>query len=128
MSDARLRSSLVALAALTALCCLGSPAAAQTTGDLQGRVQDGQGSPLQAVAIKLLHAGGKDTREQASDAAGDFRFAGLNGVYVATASLDGYAPVTCPGVRIVGVSRQIEIKLMPTGGAEPSSCTVLPAQ
>ena len=56
------------------------------------------------------------------------RIGGLaGGVYIATVTPEGYAEVTCPGVRVVGQSRQLEIRLMPKDGPEPSSCKVVEA-
>lgn len=103
----------------------GSPAAAQKGGEINGLVQDAQGNALQGVSVTLLHAGAKDTQQKASGAGGEFQFTDLAGVYIATVAFDGHAPVTCPGVRVVGQTRQLEIRLMPADGAESSSCKVI---
>jgi len=105
------------------------PAAAQS-GVVTGHVQDAQGQPLQGVAVTLLKAG-KKIPPQTSAADGNFSFADLaSGVYSASATLDGYAPVNCPGVRIVaGLSRHFEIKLMPAAeGGPPSTCAAVEVQ
>jgi hypothetical protein len=78
------------------------------------------------VSRALIKAGGQN-QQKAADAEGKAHFEGLaGGVYIVTAAPDGYAEVTCPGVRVVGQSRQVEIHLLPKDGAEPSSCKVMP--
>lgn len=112
---------------LLAVVLLSGSAAAQTTGDLRGHVLDAQGNPLAGIQITLIKAGGKDNKQQTSDAEGKVLFGDLaGGVYIATTSPDGYATVTCPGVRVVAQSRQVEIRLMPKDGQEPSSCKAVP--
>ena len=104
------------------LATAGGPASAQE-GDIRGHVQNAEGKALAGVAVKLLQAGKKETQEQTSDAEGNFQFSGLaGGVYIATVSMAEYAPVTCPGVRIVGVSRQLQVTLAAAGGEQASSC------
>lgn len=100
-------------------------ARAQGAGAVTGHVQDTQGQSLQGVAVVLLKAG-KEIPPQTSGADGNFRFADLgSGVYSASASLEGYAPVNCPGVRIVALERHFAIKLMPaTEGGPPSTCAI----
>lgn len=126
-SEGRFRFSLlpVALAALALLA--GAPGAAQSNGDVLAQALDAQGSPLAGVQITLMKAGGQ-SQQKAADAEGKVHFDGLaGGVYIATTAPDGYAAVTCPGVRVVGQSRQLEIRLMPKDGPEPSSCKVVAA-
>jgi hypothetical protein len=109
------------LALLAVLATAGATHAAG--GTVEGQVQDAQGKPLPGVAVALLGAGGKGNQNQTTDAQGNFHFEGLtSGVYTVTATLEGYAPVTCPGSRLLsGLTRRLEIKLAPTGGAA-SSC------
>lgn len=110
-------------AVVAALSMLGDPAAAQMTGDIKGRIQDGQGQALPGATVKLLQAGKGEPREQVSDAQGNFHFEGLaGGVYIATIALEGYAPVTCPGARVVGTTRELQVTLAPAGGETSSSC------
>jgi len=110
-------------ASVAALPAITGPAAAQMTGDIKGHVQDGQGQAFAGVTVKLLQAGKAGSQEQASDPEGNVHFDGLtSGVYIATVAKEGYAPVTCPGMRIAGVTRQLQITLMPAGGQQPSSC------
>ena len=122
-SEGKFRFSLLLAAAALAVPVL---AAAQPTGDVRSRVVDGQGNPVAGIQVTLIKAGGKDNQQQMSDAEGNVSFNGLaGGVYIATTSPDGYAQVTCPGVRVVGQTRQLEIRLMPKDGPEPSSCKVV---
>lgn len=97
---------------------------AQGAGVVTGVVQNGEGQPLQGVDVKLIKAGQETNQQQSSDAQGNFRFNGLaTGVYIATASREGFAEVTCPGVRVMsGLTRGLSIKLMPADGEQPSSC------
>lgn len=102
-------------------------ATAQSSGVVTGHAQDAQGQPLPGVAVTLLKAG-KEIPPQTSGADGNVRFEALgSGVYSASASLEGYAPVDCPGVRIVaGLTRHLEIKLMPASeGGLPSTCGIV---
>lgn len=102
------------------------PASAWAQGVVTGHIQDAQGQPLQGVAVTLLKAG-KEIPSQTSGADGNFRFGDLgSGVYSASASMEGFAPVNCPGVRIVAsFERHFTIKLMPASeGGPPSTCEI----
>lgn len=124
MSEGRFRFPLLA-AALTLLAGA-APGAAQSNGDIRAQALDGQGSPVAGIQITLMKAGGQ-SQQKAADPEGKVHFADLaGGVYIATTAPEGYAEVTCPGVRVVGQSRQLEIRLMPKDGTEPSSCKVVP--
>lgn len=99
---------------------------AQGAGIVTGHVQDAQGQSLPGVAVKLLRAG-QEIPPQASGADGNFRFASLgSGVYSVSASMEGFATVNCPGVRIVAsLERHFTIKLLPaTEGGPPSTCEI----
>ena len=123
-SEGRFRFSLLA-AALALLAAAAGPAAAQSNGDVRAQALDAQGSPIAGIQITLIKAGGQ-SQQKAADAEGKVHFDGLaGGVYIATTAPEGYAEVTCPGVRVVGQSRQLEIRLMPKDGPEPSSCKVV---
>ena len=123
-SEGRFRFPLLALTALALLAGAGS-GAAQNNGDVRAQALDGQGSPIAGVQITLMKAGGQ-SQQKAADAEGKVHFDSLaGGVYIATTAPDGYAEVTCPGVRVVGQARQLEIRLMPVDGPEPSSCKVV---
>lgn len=117
-------SRLLSVAVLAALLSAsGRPVLAQAA-EVDGQVQDAQGQPLEGVSVKLLKAGKAASLQQTSDAQGNFRFEGLaSGVYVAAASMDGFSPVTCPGVRVLsGLTRRLAIKMMKAEGEKPSSC------
>jgi hypothetical protein len=94
------------------------------SAEVGGQVVDVQGKPLAGVAVTMLKAGEGTPKQQISGADGSFKFDSLpSGVYIAAAAMEGDAPVTCRGIRVVaGQSRRLEIKLVPTGG-EPSTCT-----
>ena len=127
-SEGRFRFSLLPATLLAlAVLCAAHPGAAQSDGDVRAQVLDGQGSPLAGIQVTLIKAGGQ-SQKKAADAEGKVDFGGLaGGVYIVTAAPDGYAEVTCPGVRVVGQSRQLEIRLMPKDGPEPSTCKVVTA-
>lgn len=121
-SEGRFRFSL--LLALAVLCGA-TPGFAQTGGDVRVFVLDGQGTPIPGVEVTLIKAGGQ-SQKKPSDTEGRVEFAGLDGgVYIATSAPEGYLEVTCPGVRVVGQSRQLEIRLRPQDGPEPSTCQVV---
>jgi hypothetical protein len=122
--SSRCRALSLFLALLAVLTTAGTAFAAG--GVVDGQAQDAQGKPLPGVAITLLAAGAKATQKQTTDAQGNFHFDGLtSGVYALTAALDGYAPVACPGGRILsGLERRFAIKLAAAGGA--SSCAPAP--
>jgi hypothetical protein len=115
----RCRSLSLVLALLAAT----TGAAFAAGGAVEGKVQDAQGKPLPGAAITLL-AAGKAAQSQTTDAQGNFHFDGLtSGVYAVTAALDGYAPVACPGGRLLsGLTRRFELKLAAAGGGTVSSC------
>lgn len=120
-------SVVVAVVAGLALLAGAGPGFAQENGDVLAQALDAQGSPLAGVEITLIKAGGQ-SQQKAADAEGKVHFDGLaGGVYIATTAPEGYAEVTCPGVRVVGQSRQLELRLMPKDGPEPSTCRVVTA-
>lgn len=106
------------------LSLLPALAGAQGDGVVTGQVQGADGQPLPGVTVKLLKAG-TESPQETTGADGNFRFAKLGtGVYSVSASLEGYAPSNCRGVRIVAsLERHFAIKLMPaTEGGPPSTC------
>ncbi len=112
--------------AVTLLSLVPASVRAQGAGVVTGHVQDAQGQALQGVTVTLLKAG-QQIPPKTSGADGNFRFADLgSGVYSASASMEGFAPVNCPGVRIVAsLERHFTIKLMPaTEGGPPSTCEI----
>jgi hypothetical protein len=118
----RCRALTLAVSLLALLATAGSAFAAG--GAVGGQVQDAQGKSLPGAAILLLAAGGKATQNKITDEQGKFQFDGLaSGVYIVTVTLDGYAPVTCRGARILsGLTRGFAIKLAATAGGAASSC------
>jgi Carboxypeptidase regulatory-like domain len=123
MGQGSLRSSLFLAAIAVALSLITGPLGAQANGEITGQVLDVQGQPFPGVTVTLLQAGKKETREQVSDAEGNIRFKSLDsGVYIATVAKEGYASVTCAGLRIVGQARKLQITLLPADGGQPSTC------
>jgi hypothetical protein len=111
------------------LAAVAVPTFATADAEVDGLVQDAQGKPLPGVEIAVLKAGDQNGKKQVAGADGSFKFDALaSGVYIASASLEGYEPVTCRGIRLVaGQTRRLEIKLGPAGGEQPSSCTAVEA-
>ena len=123
-----LRRRLLPAVLLGVLAISTVPAAAQVTGSLLVTVMAPPAQPAPDVPVKLLLAGSPNTRQEVTDKAGQGRFSDLEGgVYTATVSLDGYSPVTCPGVRIVGTKREVVIHLNPAGEERPSTCKLAEA-
>lgn len=122
------RSRCLSIAVLVVLSSAGGgPVLSQGGGEVGGHVQDGGGKSLPGVSVKLQRAGKEADQQQTSDTEGNFRFASLaSGVYIATASLEGYGPVTCPGVRIIAsLTRRLDIRMVPAEGEQSaSSCQV----
>jgi hypothetical protein len=128
MVKGTLRRRLLFFVSLGALSLAAVPAPAQVTGSLVAMVMAPPAQPAPNVPVKLLLAGSPNTRQEVTDQAGLARFTDLEGgVYTATVTLDGYSPVTCPGVRIVGSNRQVVIHLNPAGDERPSSCKLAEA-
>jgi len=115
------------MAVLIALPAMVFGASSGSAGEVKGHVQDAQGQPLPGVSVKLMKAGQEASQQQTSDAQGNFRFEGLvSGVYAAAVTLEEYAAVDCPGVRMIaGILRRLEIKLMPAGSEQASTCKVI---
>jgi Carboxypeptidase regulatory-like domain len=92
-------------------------------GEVDGQVMDAQGKPMAGVAVTMLKAGEGKPKSTVSGADGSFKFDDLaSGVYIGAAAMEGFAPVTCRGIRLVaGQTRRLEVKLMPTGG-DASTC------
>jgi hypothetical protein len=101
---------------------MGGASSAWAAGEIGGQVQNDQGQPAAGAAVKLFAVA--KSKDQVSDAQGNFKFGSLDsGNYVVSVELEGFEPVTCPGVRILGgLSRTFAIKLMPAGGEARSSC------
>ncbi len=83
------------------------------TGNLYGRVTDDNGERLPGVTVTLTGPGA--TQIRVTDAAGEFRFLGLDpGNYQVEASLEGFGTVAYEAVDIrIGRNTTIEIELSP---------------
>lgn len=114
----------LSVATVAALLCTSGLAVAQRNGEVTGHIVDAQAQRLPGIEVKLHDTGGED-RNQTSGADGTFRFEKLGfGTYSVTAAPEGYAPAVCPGFRLIpGTTKEFEIRLVPAGGEEGSSCT-----
>jgi hypothetical protein len=114
------RGALVVL-----LLALAAPGAdAQTlTGSVAGKVKDEQGAVLPGVTVTLT--GRTGSQQTVTDAAGEYRFPGLEpGMYVVAAQLSGFQPTRQENVAVsVGTSATVDIALKVSGPQE--SVTVL---
>jgi outer membrane receptor protein involved in Fe transport len=82
----------IILAVLVALCTVGNAAAQQTTGSIQGRITDAQGSAVPGVTVTSKNTETGFTRSEVSDAEGVYRLIGLPvGTYDMTAELQGFS-------------------------------------
>ena len=91
MSVLRLGARLVAATTLALACIVaGTPAAAQTTGTIKGKVVDGKGQPVDKVAVTIEFKGGTSmTREVKTNKRGEFIQVGLQpGPYYVVAKSD----------------------------------------
>ena len=105
----RTRNPLILAFLAPALLAL--PAAAQD-GSVSGTVYDREGGVLPGVTVSLQDAEGGDTGKSAqTDAAGGFRIDGVaDGVYAATASLQGFRP-SSEEVEVSGGAASVEFAL-----------------
>ena len=94
-----LRQVVVALVLLVAFLSQGTWALAGTTGGLSGVVTDDKGAPVAGAAVKVSSP--SQAASVTTDAGGHFSFLTLApDTYVVTASKDGYAPSSYPGITI----------------------------
>ncbi len=91
----------------------GVPALAQTTGDIEGRVLDGNGAPLPGVSIEVKSPALQGGRAQVTDAQGRYRFPAVPpGVYSITGSLAGFAKSERTSIRVnLGATASINITM-----------------
>jgi len=103
--------NLVVGTAVALLLVAALPAAAQTTGRIDGRVADESGSALPGVTITLNSAAMQGERLAVTDADGRFRFLALApGSYDLRAQLEGFGIVEQPDIR-VQVDRTVTLQL-----------------
>lgn len=118
-SRAWARFFAMAAAVLVALAWAG-PAAAQTTGSIDGTVLDTDGLGIPGATVTLTAPqliGGK--QEQATDAEGFFRFGALlPGLYQLTVSKSGFRTVSAQGIQVIPnhtVRQDVVLELGDTG-------------
>jgi Carboxypeptidase regulatory-like domain/TonB dependent receptor len=94
-----LRQVVMALVLLVAFLSQGTWALAGTTGGLSGQVTGDNGAPVAGAAVKVSSP--SQTASTTTDASGHFNFLSLApDSYALTATKDGYAPSSYPGVVI----------------------------
>jgi Carboxypeptidase regulatory-like domain/TonB dependent receptor len=94
-----LRQVVMALVLLVAFLSQGTWALAGTTGGLSGQVTGDNGAPVAGVAVKVSSP--SQTASTTTDASGHFNFLTLApDSYALTATKDGYAAASYPGVSI----------------------------
>jgi hypothetical protein len=88
-----------------------SPAAAQTSATLAGRVEDTNGHVLPGVTVTATHVDTSAVRTLVTDAGGRFTFSGLPaGEYRLRAEIAGFRPLVRTGVRLT-VAQEASITL-----------------
>ncbi len=96
------RSRTLCALVLLALAAFARPAAAQTTGDLAGRVLDSSGGVLPGVTVTLTSNATATPQSTVSSENGAFRFAGLvPGVYKVQFELSGFKTLVNDQVRVL---------------------------
>jgi len=98
------------LVLVACLLAVGSTAYAQSqTGTIVGQVTDEQGQALPGATVTLTGRTGSNS--QVADAAGEFRFIGLQpGTYAVRAELSGFRPYEQQNID-VGISRTVTLKV-----------------
>src|SRR5664279_6285992 len=95
----RLRRSILPLALAVVVSALALPAAAQTTGSIDGVVSDTGGAPLPGAKVEAKSPSLQGVRSAVSDVAGRYRFSAIPpGTYSVTAMLAGFRTVQRNGV------------------------------
>ena len=112
--------------ALMMVCVAGSYAAAQqTTGNIQGRITDAQGSAIPGVSVTGRNPATGFVRTEVSDAEGNYRLTGLPvGIYDITAELQGFSKFERKEVIVnVGQTVSIDVNLNVAGVQEAVTVT-----
>ncbi len=97
------------------LLVVAQPGPSQTTGSIEGRVLDGESSPLATAVVTVRSPSLQGTRTATTDRDGRFLIQGLPpGDYVARAEFSGLPPVEQTGVPVaVDSSRTLELRMLP---------------
>jgi len=107
------------LAASLILVALASPAIAQTTGEIVGRVTDEQGGALPGVTVEARGPALQGSRSAVTDTTGAYRLPLLPpGTYTLTATLAGFAQVQKTSTVALARTATEEITLRPSTSAE----------
>jgi outer membrane receptor protein involved in Fe transport len=114
----------IILAVLVALCAVGNAAAQQTTGNIQGRITDAQGSAVPGVTVTGRNTATGFTRTEVSDSEGVYRLTGLPvGTYDIAAELQGFAKFERKAL-VVNVGQTVDIPISMNVAGVQESITV----
>ena len=107
-----MKTNRIILAMITLVAALVAPPAAmaqQTTGNITGRIIDGQGAAVPGVTLTAKNTQTGFSRSDVTDAEGIYRLNALPvGTYDLTAELSGFSRVENKGV-VVNVGQSLEI-------------------
>jgi len=120
-----MRSFVGCLVAIVLITSAASVSNAQsTTGSILGDITDISGAVLAGAAVQATNSSTGAIRETETNDVGAYRFAGLPpSNYTLEVQLDGFRPVTAPGV-VVPVAGEVKIDLELEVGAITESVTV----
>jgi hypothetical protein len=97
----RLRESIIPLVLAVVVAVVALPAAAQTTGAIDGVVSDANDAPLPGASVELRSPSLQGIRTAVTSSAGRFRFPVIPpGIYTVTAALAGFKKVERNGVKV----------------------------
>jgi hypothetical protein len=97
----RLRGSIIPLVLAAVVAVVALPAAAQTTGAIDGVVSDANDAPLPGASVELRSPSLQGIRTAVTSSAGRFRFPVIPpGTYTVTCALLGFKKVERTGVRV----------------------------
>src|SRR3954447_11872266 len=117
---------MAALIAIAAIALAGSPAAAQqTTGNIQGRIVDGQKSAVPGVTVTAKNTATGYSRTEVTDTEGLYRLTSLPlGVYELHAELSGFSRYTNKAVEVsLGQTTDVNVDLKVAGVSESVNVT-----
>jgi outer membrane receptor protein involved in Fe transport len=114
-----------AMLAVCASALLAAPAAAQTTGNIQGRILDAQKAAVPGVTVTAKNPTTGFTRSEVTDSEGVYRLNALPvGTYDLHAEIAGFAPFTAKGVAVnVSATLDMNIDLKLAGVSESVKVT-----
>jgi hypothetical protein len=123
-----LKGSAKLLAAIPLLLLVTLTAGAQTTGQIEGVVNDDQGAPLPGVTVEATSPALQGTKVAASDTGGSFRLVFLPpGSYTVRCSLSGFSPVGQAGIVVpLGRTATLQVRMQPAFHEEVTVTSATP--